>query len=70
MDSAKLSIAVEFIENRLPDAYSLLVVKNGYLILEKYFRKGDPDRYAVVHSEDCGVGPYCGLLWGRTKLSN
>jgi len=35
---------------RLPDAYSLLVVKNGYLILEKYFRKGDPDRYAVVHS--------------------
>ena len=31
MDSAKLLIADEFIQNRLPDAFSLLVVKNGYL---------------------------------------
>ena len=30
MDPAKLMIADEFIENRLPDAFSLLVVKNGY----------------------------------------
>ena len=35
MDSAKLEIADEFIQNRLPDAFSLLVVRNGYLIFEK-----------------------------------
>jgi CubicO group peptidase (beta-lactamase class C family) len=50
MDSAKLLIAVEFIQNRLPDAYSLLVVKNGYLVFEKYFRNGSPERVAVIHS--------------------
>ena len=50
MDSAKLSIADEFIQNRLPDAYSLLVVKNGYLVHEKYYRSGNPERVAVVHS--------------------
>ena len=33
MDSAKLLIVDEFIQNRLPDAFSLLVVKNGYLVL-------------------------------------
>jgi CubicO group peptidase (beta-lactamase class C family) len=50
MDSAKLLIADEFIQNRLPDAFSLLVVKNGYLVFEKYYRWGSPDKYAVVHS--------------------
>jgi CubicO group peptidase (beta-lactamase class C family) len=50
MDSAKLSIAEEFIQNRLPDAYSLLVVKNGYLVFEKYYRSGNPERVATVHS--------------------
>ena len=35
MDSAKLLIADEFIQNRLPDAFSLLVVKNGYLVFER-----------------------------------
>ncbi len=50
MDSAKLGIAVEFIQERLPDAYSLLVIKDGYLVFEKYFRQGSPDRIAVIHS--------------------
>ena len=50
MESAKLEIAVEFIEERLPDAFSLLVVKNGYLVFEKYFRQGSPDRIAQIHS--------------------
>jgi CubicO group peptidase (beta-lactamase class C family) len=50
MDSAKLMIADEFIQERLPDAFSLLVVKNGYLVFEKYYRWGSPERYAVVHS--------------------
>jgi len=50
MDSAKFLIAVEFIQNRLPDAYSLLVVKNGYLVFEKYFRYGSPERVATIHS--------------------
>jgi len=50
MDSAKLLIAEEFIQNRLPDAFSLLVVKNGYLVFEKYYSWGSPEKYAVVHS--------------------
>jgi CubicO group peptidase (beta-lactamase class C family) len=50
MDSAKLLIADEFIQNRLPDAFSLLVVKNGYLVFEKYYAWGSPEKYAVVHS--------------------
>ncbi|MGB5750607.1 MAG: serine hydrolase [Desulfobacterales bacterium] len=50
MDTAKLKIADEFIQNRLPDAFSLLVVKNGYLVFEKYYSWGSPDKYAVVHS--------------------
>ena len=50
MDSAKLLIADEFIQNRLPDAFSLLVVKNGYLVFEKYYSWGSPEKIAVVHS--------------------
>ncbi len=50
MDSAKLLIADEFIQSRLPDAFSLLVVKSGYLVFEKYYSWGSPDKYAVVHS--------------------
>ena len=50
MDAAKLSIAKEFVQNRLPDAYSLLVVKNGYLVYEKYFRNGSPERVADIAS--------------------
>ncbi len=50
MDSTKLFIADEFIQNRLPDAFSLLVVKNGYLVFEKYYSWGSPEKFAVVHS--------------------
>ena len=50
MDSAKLSVADEFIQNRLPDVFSLLVVKNGYLVFEKYYSWGSPEKYALVHS--------------------
>ncbi len=50
MDSAKLQRADEFIQNRLPDAFSLLVVKNGYLVFEKYYSWGSAEKYAVVHS--------------------
>jgi len=50
MDSAKLRIADEFIQDRLPDAFSLLVVKNGYLVFEKYYAWGSPEKFAVVHS--------------------
>ena len=49
MDSAKLLIAEEFIQNRLPDAYSLLVVKNGYLVFEKYYSRGSREKYAAIH---------------------
>ena len=50
MDSATLLIAEEFIQNRLPDAFSLLVVKNGYLVFEEYYSRGSREKYAEVHS--------------------
>ena len=50
MDSSKLLIADEFIQNRLPDTFSLLIVKNGYLVFEKYYSWGSAEKIAVVHS--------------------
>jgi CubicO group peptidase (beta-lactamase class C family) len=50
MDPARLLTADEFVQNRLPDAFSLLVVRNGYLVFEKYYAWGSPEKYAVVHS--------------------
>jgi CubicO group peptidase (beta-lactamase class C family) len=50
MDSANLLIADEFIQNRLPDTFSLLVVKNSYLVFEKYYSWGSADKYADVLS--------------------
>lgn len=50
MDPTRLMIADEFIRERLPDAFSLLVVKNGYLVFEKYYSYGSPHKIAVVHS--------------------
>ena len=50
MDSAKLLMADEFIKDRLPDVYSLLIIKNGYLVFEKYYSYGSPSRIEVVHS--------------------
>ena len=50
MDSAKLLMADGFIQNRLPDAFSLLVVKNGYLVFEKYYSWGSREKYAEIHS--------------------
>jgi CubicO group peptidase (beta-lactamase class C family) len=50
MDPAKLLMTDEFIQNRLPDAFSLLVVRNGYLVFEKYYSWGSPEKIAVVHS--------------------
>jgi len=50
MDSSKLLVADEFIQNRLPDTFSLLIVKNGYLVFEKYYSWGSPEKIAVVHS--------------------
>ena len=50
MDVAKLMVADEFIRERLPDAFSLLVVRNGYLVLEQYYSWGSRYRQSVVHS--------------------
>ena len=50
MDPIKLAIADEYIQERLPDAFSLLVVRNGYMVFEKYYSWGSPHKYALVHS--------------------
>ena len=71
MDSAKLLIADEFIQNRLPDAFSLLVVKNGYLVFEKYYAWGSPDKYAVVHSVTKSVmSALIGIALDKGYLNN
>ena len=61
MDSAKLLVADEFIQNRLPDAFSLLVVKNGYLVPE---RKGGVLR--VSPAADAQLLNYYGSKWWRS----
>ncbi|MGH1441337.1 MAG: serine hydrolase [Cellvibrionaceae bacterium] len=50
IDSVELFKAVEHIYQRHPDIYSLLVIKNGYLILENYYKKGRPNRGDWIHS--------------------
>ena len=71
IDSAKLMIADEFIQNRLPDAFSLLVVKNGYLVFEKYYAWGSPDKYAVVHSVTKSVmSALIGIALDKGYLNN
>ena len=70
MDSAKLMIADEFIQNRLPDAFSLLIVRNGYLVFEKYYRWGSPEKYAVVHSVTKSVtSALIGIALGKGYLN-
>jgi len=71
MDTAKLMIADEFIRDRLPDAFSLLVVKNGYLVFEKYYSWGKPNKYAVVHSVTKSVtSALIGIALERGHLDN
>ena len=50
MDPGKLVIAEEFIQDRLNRVFSLLIVKNGYLVFEKYYSWGSPSKIARVHS--------------------
>lgn len=50
VDSAELFKAIDHIYQNEPDIYSLLVIKNGYLILENYYKRGRPDREDWVHS--------------------
>jgi CubicO group peptidase (beta-lactamase class C family) len=50
LDSYKLTEALDFIQDHLPDVYSFIVVKNGYVVFEKYYKMGGPDRRAPIHS--------------------
>ena len=50
VNTQELLKAVSHIQEKLPDVYSLLIIKNGYLIFENYYKKGMPDRSDVAHS--------------------
>lgn len=50
VDSEELFKAVDHIYQKQPDIYSLLVIKNGFLIFENYYKKGKPGRYDWAHS--------------------
>jgi CubicO group peptidase (beta-lactamase class C family) len=50
LDPYKLTEALDFIHDYLPDVYSFVVVKNGYIVFEKYYKLGGPDHRAPIHS--------------------
>jgi CubicO group peptidase (beta-lactamase class C family) len=50
MDSGLLSKADKRIRENYPNVYSLLVVRHGYLVYEKYYQGMDKDSYNPVYS--------------------
>ena len=51
----RLNTVVKYIESRLPAARSLIIIKNGKTILEKYFWKSDPEKSYYLHSLNSAV---------------
>ena len=50
VDPQRLKIAAEYIENRLPLARGMVIIKNGSTIHEKYYWKGGPQEKDYLHS--------------------
>jgi CubicO group peptidase (beta-lactamase class C family) len=50
VDSIKIKLVEDYITRRLLAARSLLVVKNGKIILENYYWDGGPEKRAFIHS--------------------
>jgi len=50
IDPVRLKQAAEYVENRLPLARGLIIIKNGKTVLEKYFWKGGPKEKEYLHS--------------------
>lgn len=61
LDPVRLQHALDYLETRLPTARSLLVLRNGKTVVEKYFRKGGPAQREYLHSLNI---PILQLLYG------
>jgi CubicO group peptidase (beta-lactamase class C family) len=50
IDQTRLKIALEYAEKRLPTARSLLLLRNGKTVVEKYYGRGGPEETDYLHS--------------------
>ncbi len=50
LDPGRLKQASDYVENRLPLARGLIIIKNGKTVLEKYYWKGGPQEKEYLHS--------------------
>jgi len=50
IDPARLNKALDYVDTRLPTARSLLMLRNGKTVVEKYYWLGGPDETDYLHS--------------------
>ena len=50
IDIARLNIALDYVDTRLPTARGLLVLRNGRTVVEKYYWMGGPEETDYLHS--------------------
>jgi len=50
IDPARLTKALDYVDTRLPTARSLLMLRNGKTVVEKYYWKGGPRETDYLHS--------------------
>ena len=50
IDKYRLSLALEYIDTRMPTARSLLMLRNGKTVVEKYYWYGGPKKTDYLHS--------------------
>jgi len=55
VNANRLQRAEKYIDSRLPAARSLIIIKNGKTILEKYYWKGGPQETDYLHSLNSAV---------------
>jgi len=55
IDANRLQRAEKYIDSRLPAARSLIIIKNGKTVLEKYYWKGGPQETDFLHSLNSAV---------------
>ena len=50
IDPARLKNALDYLDKRLPTARSLMLLRNGKTVVEKYYRHGGPEETDYLHS--------------------
>ena len=67
IDANRLQLAAKYIDSRLPAARSLIIIKNGKTVFEKYYWKAEPQETDYLHSLNSAV---LKLLVGITLQQN